>query len=53
LVKTPFLLTDIDPSLEELVHHTAHKTLAIWARDCAERVLSYFETSYPDDPRPR
>jgi hypothetical protein len=27
--------------------------LAIWAADCAERVLPYFEEKYPEDTRPR
>ncbi len=30
-----------------------HKSLALWAADSAERVLPYFETKYPQDPRPR
>jgi hypothetical protein len=30
-----------------------HKVLALWAADCAEHVLPYFEEKYPDDPRPR
>ncbi len=30
-----------------------HKTLAVWAADCAEHVLSYFEDMHPDDDRPR
>ena len=29
------------------------KTLALWAAECAERVLPYFEDEYPDDKRPR
>jgi len=29
------------------------KTLAIWAADCAEHVLSYFEERYPENNRPR
>jgi len=36
-----------------LVEKTDHKTLAIWAVDCAERVLPYFEEKYPEDHRPR
>ena len=32
---------------------TDHKTLAVWAIDCAERVLPYFEEKYPEDHRPR
>lgn len=27
--------------------------LAIWAADCDERVLPYFEEKYPEDNRPR
>ena len=36
-----------------LVEKTDHKTLAIWAVDCAERVLPYFEEKYSEDHRPR
>jgi hypothetical protein len=30
-----------------------HRLLAAWAADCAEHVLDYFESQYPDDSRPR
>lgn len=30
-----------------------HKSLALWAADCAEHVLPYFEKEYPKDNRPR
>ena len=30
-----------------------HKALALWAADCAEHVLPFFEEKYPNDPRPR
>jgi hypothetical protein len=30
-----------------------HELLAIWASDCAEHVLPYFEKIYPEDDRPR
>jgi hypothetical protein len=30
-----------------------HRSLAVWAADCAERVLSYFEGKHPKDDRPR
>ena len=30
-----------------------HKALALWAADCAEHVLPYFEREYPKDKRPR
>jgi hypothetical protein len=29
------------------------RALALWAADCAEHVLSYFEREHPDDERPR
>ncbi len=29
------------------------RSLAIWAADCAERVLPFFEKAYPNDDRPR
>jgi hypothetical protein len=35
------------------VQATPHRTLAIWAVDCAERVLPYFEQNHPEDRRPR
>jgi hypothetical protein len=34
---------------EPAIHHA----LALWAANCAEHVLDHFETSYPDDKRPR
>ena len=30
-----------------------HKALALWAAECAEHVLLYFEEPYPQDDRPR
>lgn len=30
-----------------------HKALALWAADCAEHVLPYFEKERPKDDRPR
>ena len=46
------LITEVDP-LREMIEGIDHQTLAAWAIDCAERVLPYFESAYPDDPRPR
>jgi len=37
----------------DLVNKTDQKKLALWAIDCAERVLPYFEENFPADPRPR
>jgi hypothetical protein len=48
LVKTGF-----DEQIAELVGKTDHRALAIWACDCAERVLPYFEKERPADDRPR
>ena len=31
----------------------SHRLLALWAADCAEHVLDYFESVQPGDPRPR
>jgi len=30
-----------------------HRSLVLWAADCAEHVLPYFEETYPEDDRPR
>jgi len=30
-----------------------HRSLVLWATDCAEHVLPYFEKKYPKDDRPR
>ena len=30
-----------------------HRSLVLWATDCAEHVLPYFERKYPEDNRPR
>ncbi len=32
---------------------TDHKTLAVWAIDCVERVMPYFEKEHSEDHRPR
>jgi len=47
----------LDIPFTERVNHQIfkphQKVLAVWAADCAERVLPYFEESYPVDDRPR
>ena len=48
-----FSLNRKDEPMVELVKGTDKKTLTVWAIDCAERVLPYFEENYPEDPRPR
>ena len=42
-----------NPVFLEFLRSTGHKTVAVWALDCAERVLPYFEGKYPADRRPR
>ena len=51
--KTKFPITHIDNEMLELIDNTDKKTLAIWAKDCAERVIPYFDRKYPEDNRPK
>jgi hypothetical protein len=51
--RTRFSITQQDEELLALIKNSDQKTLAIWAFDCAERVLPYFEEKYPEDQRPR
>ena len=51
--KSKFSITHTDEAILELVRRTDHKTLAVWAVDCVERVMPYFEEEYPEDHRPR
>jgi hypothetical protein len=46
-------VTPMDEAIADLAGKSDHKTVAIWAADCAERVLPYFEEKYPEDDRPR
>ncbi|MBI5667572.1 MAG: hypothetical protein HZC41_06155 [Chloroflexi bacterium] len=46
-------VTALDQTIADLARTTDHTTLAIWAADCAERVLPYYEEQYPTDSRPR
>ncbi len=51
--KSKFSLSQHKTFFLELVNQTEHKTLAVWAIECAERAMPYFETNHPNDPRPR
>jgi len=51
--QSKFSITHKDKPTVELMSRTDHKILAIWAIDCVERVLPYFEEKYPEDHRPR
>ena len=52
-IKSKFSLKQHKDEFLELVRTTDHKTFGVWAIDCAERVLPYFEEKYPEDDRPR
>jgi hypothetical protein len=43
----------IEKRIAKLAVKTDHETLMVWACDCAERALPYFENKYPKDDRPR
>jgi hypothetical protein len=51
--RSTFSIAHKDQEMVALIKDTDHKTLALWAIDCAERVLPYFEETYPEDHRPR
>ena len=51
--KSKFSITHKDSEMLELIKNTDHKTLAIWAKDCAKRVMPYFNRKYPEDHRPK
>jgi hypothetical protein len=42
-----------DERIMSLVGQTDHRVLALWAKECAERVLPHFEKQFPNDFRPR
>ena len=39
--------------LRTLIEKQKHRTLVMWALDCAKGILPIFETKYPNDKRPR
>ena len=51
--KPKFSIARKDEEMLELASKTDHKTVALWAIDCAERVMPHFEDKYPQDHRPR
>lgn len=54
MAKATFSLTTYkDEATVALVKKTDQKALAVWALDCVERVMPYFEETYPEDHRPR
>jgi hypothetical protein len=53
MVKARFTLTHQDEALQALLTQSNQKTLAFWALACAQRVLPFFESTFPEDPRPQ
>jgi len=52
--KSKLAVTNLhEGKIAKLAKKTDNKTLATWALDCAECVLPYFESKYPEDDRPR
>jgi len=48
-----FKVDYMNNKITEVVSKCEHKTLVIWATDCAEHVLTYFKEKYPYDRNPR
>jgi hypothetical protein len=53
MIKPKLAVTDNDEPIAELASNSDHEPVTIWAAECAERVLPYFENNYADDTRPR
>ena len=53
MAKPKLVKSELDQQIADLVAETDKKTLVIWACDCTERVLPYFEEKRTDDQRPR
>jgi hypothetical protein len=53
MAKPRFSLADKDEVMVALMEETDQRTLGIWAKECAERILPYFDEAHPDDNRPR
>jgi|ERR1035438_8880315 hypothetical protein len=51
--KSKFSLTHYKAEFLEDIREIDTKKLAIWAIDCTERVMPYFEDKFPNDKRPR
>lgn len=39
--------------IRSLIEQQKHRTLVMWALECAPRILEVFEKQFPNDPRPR
>ena len=53
MAKPRFVDHPLNADIDRLARSSDHRTLAIWAANCAERVLPLFEKEFPADERPR
>ena len=53
MAKLKFVDTEMKEAIEEQLGRVNHQTAALWATDCAEHILHYFEQKCPQDNRPR
>lgn len=52
MAKTKFIDSRINKLIAKLAKKQDKRILVLWASDCADHVLKYFELNYPDDERP-
>lgn len=53
MAKPGFKDCPLSADIDRLVRSSDHRALALWAAECAERVLPLFEKDHPEDERPR
>lgn len=53
MAKPRFIDIPLGAEIDRLARSSDQRVLAIWAAECAERVLPIFEKEFPDDGRPR
>ncbi len=51
--KSKFSLNDDIEAMRDAISTVDQRTLGLWARDCAARVLPYFADQFPADLRPQ
>jgi hypothetical protein len=53
MAKPRFVDHPLNVDIDRLARSSDHRVLALWAAECAERVLPLFEKEFPEDERPR
>lgn len=53
MAKPRFVDHPLSLEIERLARSSDHRSLALWASECAERVLPLFEKEFSEDERPR